>query len=119
MLHSKWCLIYEFIDNGLSDQKLATLNTDEFLPLSEEEFNKMPQYEANYKSSEYIEFFRFFMPILHRNASIANLKKIHPLQILPLNMTSLIGHGGHSKVYALEILSGYHDLKYTKVCSLL
>jgi hypothetical protein len=119
MLHSKWCLIYEFIDNGLSDQKLATLNTDGFLPLSEEEFNKMLQYEANYKSSEYIEFFRFFMPILHQNASIANLKKIHPLQILPLNMTSLIGHGGHSKVYALEILSGYHDLKYTKVCSLL
>jgi len=40
MLHNKWCLIYEFIDNGLSDQKLAMLNTDGFLPLSEEEFNK-------------------------------------------------------------------------------
>jgi hypothetical protein len=60
MLHSKWCLIYEFIDNGLSDQKLAMLNTDGFLPLSEEEFNKMLEFEANYKPSEYIEFFRFF-----------------------------------------------------------
>jgi len=59
------------------------------------------------------------MPILHQNASIANLKKIHPLEILPLNMTTLIGHAGYSKVYVADILSRYHDLKYMKVCTLL
>ncbi|KAF8253455.1 kinase-like protein [Wilcoxina mikolae CBS 423.85] len=113
--HSKWRFIFGFIEKGFTDQKLSTLDIGDLPQLPQDEFNQMLSLEATVKSTEYINFFHFFMPELrYQDRSISEPKKIHPLQILPLNVTKRIGEGGYSTVCEAEILPGYHDFEVAK-----
>jgi hypothetical protein len=120
LLYSKWYFIFRFIEKGFSDQKLSTLDVDGHPVIHEEDFIQMLALspKAGDKSTEYVHFFSFFLPILrYQDRSIAEPRRIHRLQVLPFNITTRIGEGGYSTVYATQILPGYHDFDGAKVCA--
>jgi len=121
VMHREWYYIFEFIKKGFSDQKLSTLGEDGLPVISEDEFIQMLQLKSGGKSTAYVSFFRFFMPVLrYQDRSIAKPRRIHQLQILPFNITKSIGKGGYSTVYEAQVLPGYHDFNHegAKVCDL-